>query len=214
MQDVLYIDEVKRAAALLKPLRLKLLKRMAEPCSCPELAASLDETSQKVYYHVKVLEGAGLVEKVDERRVRGIIEGIYRAKARSYWLSPQVVGRMGGRRQAQDQMSLGFLLTLAEELQADVGHLAQEEKKTIHSLGLSAQIELRDAKERAAFLQELQEIFQALAHKYGSRGQDPRTESEDQSFRIVLACYPKPRPRDAEAAKGVKQNPEKGAGNE
>ena len=118
---------------------------------------------------------------------------------------------IGGPRQAQDQMSLGCLLTLAEELQADVGHLAQEEKKTIASLGLSAQIALRDAKERGAFLSELQEFFQILARKYGSRGQDLRTESNGQTFRIVLACYPKPWSTDVKTVRGVKQNPEKGA---
>jgi hypothetical protein len=34
---------------------------------------------------VKKLEAAGLVERVRERQVRGIVEGIYRARARSYW---------------------------------------------------------------------------------------------------------------------------------
>jgi DNA-binding transcriptional ArsR family regulator len=47
---------------LLKPIRLEILKRLDEPRTCPELADYFDETPQKVYYHVKALEHAGLVE--------------------------------------------------------------------------------------------------------------------------------------------------------
>jgi predicted transcriptional regulator len=101
MQDVLYIEEVDQAATLLNPLRLDLLKRMAEPRSCPELAEFVGQSPQKVYYHVKALERAGLVNKVGERRIRGMVEGRYQAKGRSYWLSPNLVGRIGGRGRAR-----------------------------------------------------------------------------------------------------------------
>jgi len=195
MQDVVYIEEVGQAAALLNPLRLTLLKQMADPRSCPELAEFIGETPQKIYYHIKALERANLVTKVGERRVRGTVEGRYQAKGRSYWLSPALVGRIGSRRRAQDQVSLGFLLTLAEELQADVGHLAEVEAEGVPSLGLSAEIHLEESARRAAFLQEVQQTFEALAHKYGAQGADEGARGKDQSFRLILACYPKPGPR-------------------
>src|SRR5262249_58053712 len=162
MQDVIYIEEVNQAATLLNPLRLDLLKRMAEPRSCPELAEFVGQTPQKVYYHVKALERAGLVNKVSERRIRGVVEGRYQAKGRSYWLSPGLVGRIVGRERARDQFSLGFLLTLAEELQADIGHLSEVEAEGVPSLGLSAEIQLADGPRRAAFLQEVHHTFGAL----------------------------------------------------
>src|SRR5688572_24566126 len=121
MQDLIYIDELDRAAALLKPMRVELLRLLAEPRSCPELAGLVGETTQKVYYHVKVLEQNGLVKKIEERRVGGIMEGLYQAAGRSYWLSPRLVGRIGGRRKAQERASLSYLLALAEQLQDDVG---------------------------------------------------------------------------------------------
>src|SRR5713101_5908564 len=192
MQDVIYIEEIDQAATLLNPLRLDLLKRMAEPRSCPELAEFVGETPQKVYYHVKALERANLVTRVSERRVRGTVEGRYQAKGRSYWLSPGLVGRIGGRGRARDQFSLGFLLTLAEELQADIGHLSEVDAEEIPSLGLSAEIYLEDSARRAAFLQEVQHTVEALARKYGVRGSDEVPHGKGQSFRLVLACYPKP----------------------
>jgi len=191
MRDLLYVEQTAQAGALLHPLRLNVLKRLAEPRSCPDLARELAETTQKVYYHVKILEEAGLVDKVDERRVRGIMEGLYQARARSYWLSPQLVGRVGGPNRARDQMSLGFLLTLAEEIQSDVAHLAERMEKEIPSLGLSAEIQLKDQNQRAAFLAELQEIFQGLGRKYGTVEAAESAPPVSKSFKVSLFCYPK-----------------------
>jgi DNA-binding transcriptional ArsR family regulator len=188
MQDVLYVEVAVQAGALLHPLRIEVLKRLGDPRSCPELAKELGETSQKIYYHVKILESAGLIEKVDERRVRGIMEGLYRAKAKSYWLSSSLVGKVGGAERARDQMSLGFVLSLAEEIQSDVARLGERtgEGEAVPSLGLSLQIELDNAEERARFLTELQETLQGLAKKYAAKG-----STVGQEFQVSLVCYPR-----------------------
>lgn len=192
MQDVLYIDDVTQAMTLLKPIRLEILQRLDEPRTCTELAEYFDETPQKVYYHVKALESAGMVEKVEERRVRGVVEGHYQASARSYWLAPKLVGQIGGEKIAQDQLSLRVLLELAEEVHEDIGRLGSESAigRDVPSLSLSAHIHLPDASRRAEFLQELQETFQQLARKYGLPEDSPLI-TDEQGFRLVLMCYPK-----------------------
>ncbi len=188
MQDVLYIEEVEQASALLKPLRIALLRQLDRPRTCAELGAHFGETPQKIYYHVKALEQAGLVEKVSERRVRGTVEGSYRATARSYWLAPGLVGQIGGARTARDQTSLRFLLSLAEEVQDDIGRLGRQVGRDIPSLGLSARIELPDGERRAAFLRDVQRLFEDLARAYGAREVQP--DAGGAGFRLVLACYP------------------------
>jgi len=195
MQDVLYVEVAGQAGALLHPLRIEVLKKLAEPRSCPELAKELGETPQKIYYHVKILESTGLIEKIEERRVRGIMEGLYRARAKSYWLSPSLVGKVGGISRARDQMSLGFLLSLAEEIHADVARLGgrASEAERVPSLGLSLQIELDNAGARAGFLEELQEVFQGLAKKYGAK--DPTHPPKGPAFQVSLVCYPRPERR-------------------
>src|SRR5258705_284450 len=70
MRDVMLIEDADQAGAVLNPLRLELLRRADEPRTCKELAEALRETPQKIYYHVKVLERAGALEKVEERRGR------------------------------------------------------------------------------------------------------------------------------------------------
>jgi DNA-binding transcriptional ArsR family regulator len=90
MRDVVYLDQIEQAEALLKPQRIEVLRQLAEPRSCTEVAAGLDQTPQRVYYHVRRLLEAGLVRQVTERRVRGIREGIYQPAGRN---SPSVTYR-------------------------------------------------------------------------------------------------------------------------
>jgi DNA-binding transcriptional ArsR family regulator len=192
MQDVLYLDDVEQVRTLVNPLRLEILKQLDRPRTCPELGRLFGETPQKVYYHVKALERAGLVDKVEERRVRGVVEGYYQARARSYWIAPHLVGQIGGRRAAQDQASLRYLLSLAEQVADDVGRLGQrsEAGQDVPSLALSAQIHLPDGNQRAGFLKEVHQAFRRLARKYGAPADDGPDAGEEQSFRLVLACYP------------------------
>src|SRR5436309_1295076 len=193
------IEKPDQAGALLHPLRLELLKLTDEPRTCTDLAEALGETPQRIYYHVKVLERAGVLEKVEERKVRAISEGYYRATARSFWLSPRLVGRIGGPRRARDQMSLGFLLALAEELQTDVGRLAEPEREEAPTLGFTAQVRLARPADRTAFLTDIQNSIQSIAKKYGAVGPpslQPK-ETSPETFRIIFACYPRPEERSA-----------------
>ncbi|MEV4140051.1 helix-turn-helix domain-containing protein [Dactylosporangium sp. NPDC049742] len=185
MRDVVYLDQIEQAEALLKPQRIDVLRRLAEPRSCTEVAVELDQTPQRVYYHVKRLVEAGLVSQVAERRVRGIHEGIYQAAGRSYWLSPGLVGRIG-LRQARDLLSLGHLVDLMEEVQADIAAL-DVTRPDLPSIGVSGEIKVRPD-QRKAFLEELQQTLQDLFTRYGG--------AEGDGFRLAVACYPKEDPAD------------------
>jgi DNA-binding transcriptional ArsR family regulator len=193
MQEVLYIEDVDQAAALLKPQRIEMLKLMDHPRTCLELGKIFGETPQKINYHIKALQSAGLVEQVGERRVRGTVEGSYQARARSYWLASDLVGQIGGAAIAQDQASLRHLLSLTEEMRGDIGHLAQQVGKEIPSLGLSLHVELDDESRRTDFMADVQKMAQILAHKYGATDGDDGDDAQPSRprFRLVLACYPK-----------------------
>jgi DNA-binding transcriptional ArsR family regulator len=180
MRDVLYLEQIEQAEALLKPQRVEVLRQLAEPRTCTEVATRLGQTPQRVYYHVKRLLDAGLVDLVSERKVRGVHEGIYQAGARSYWLSPRLVGRIGLRR-VQDELSLGYLLDLMEEVQADIAGLDRDATE-LPSLGLSGEIHVRP-ENREEFLHELQGMLQDLFTRYGG--------AEGDAFKLAVACYPK-----------------------
>ena len=195
MRDLLYLERVEQAETLLKPQRIEVLRQLAEPRSCTEVAARLNQTQQRVYYHVKRLVEHGLVTQVAERRVRGINEGVYEAAARAYWLSPRLVGRIG-QRQQRDEASLGYLLDLMEEVQSDVAalhsqaaHRAGEpaaDEPDLPSLGVSGEIRVRPDR-RPEFMADLKAALQDLFTKYGGADGD--------AFKLAVACYPG-HPRD------------------
>jgi len=167
--------QIEQAEALLKPQRIEVLRQLAEPRTCTEVASRLGQTPQRVYYHVKRLVDARLVDLVSERKVRGIHEGIYQASARSYWLSPRLVGRIGLRK-AQDEMSLGYLLDLMEEVQADVAALDRTAPE-LPSVGVSGEIRVRP-EQRQQFL-------------------------DDPSFLSAVVRFDVPRPSDIRGLRGL-----------
>ncbi|WP_026316678.1 ArsR/SmtB family transcription factor [Actinokineospora enzanensis] len=178
MRDVLYLERMEQAEALLKPQRVEVLRQLAEPRSCTEVASRLDQTPQRVYYHVKKLVEVGLVTQVAERRVRGIGEGVYQAAARAYWLSPRLVGRVAPR---GDDLALGYLVDLMEQVQADIGALDRAAPE-LPSLGVSGAIRLPPER-RQEFFADLRATLQDLFTRYGGAEGDP--------FALVVACYPK-----------------------
>jgi DNA-binding transcriptional ArsR family regulator len=197
MRDLLYLERVEQAETLLKPQRIEVLRQLAEPRSCTEVAARLEQTQQRVYYHVKRLAEHGLVTQVAERRVRGINEGVYQAAARAYWLSPRLVGRIG-QRQQRDEASLGYLLDLMEEVQFDVAALHTEaarravqlletDEPDLPSLGVAGEIRVRPDR-RAEFMADLKAALQDLFTRYGG--------AEGDAFKLAVACYPD-RPQDS-----------------
>ena len=184
MRDVLYLERMEQAETLLKPQRVEVLRLLAEPRTCTEVAAQLGQTPQRVYYHVRRMVEAGLVDLVSERKVRGIHEGIYQAAARSYWLSPRLVGRLGLRR-AQDELSLGYLLDLMEEVQHDIARLDRGAPE-LPSIGMSGEIRVRP-EDRQRFLDDLRNTLQDLFTRYGG--------AEGDAFKLAVACYPKEQSR-------------------
>ncbi|WP_091451061.1 ArsR/SmtB family transcription factor [Actinokineospora iranica] len=180
MRDVLYLEHIEQAEALLKPQRVEVLRQLAEPRSCTEVASRLDQTPQRVYYHVKKLVEAGVVTLVSERKVRGINEGVYQATARSYWLSPRLVGSVGTRLH-DDKRGLGYLLDLVEEVQQDIAGLDRT-APDLPSLGVSGAIRVPPER-RPEFLEDLKSTLQDLFSRYGG--------AEGDAFALVVACYPK-----------------------
>lgn len=179
MRDILYLEQIEQAEALLKPQRIEVLRQLAEPSTCTEVGTRLGQSPQRVYYHVKRLVEAGLAEQVSEHKVRGVHEAVYQAGARSYWLSPRLVGRLGLRR-TQDALSLGYLVDLLEDVQQEVATLDPATAE-LPSFGLSGQIRVRP-EDRQQFLDGLQAMLHELFTRYGG--------SEGDAFKLAIACYP------------------------
>lgn len=70
--------EPKQMKSALSPLAWKILKTLAENPSYPkEIGQKLKMNEQKVYYHIRNLEKAGLIEKIREERKQGALAKVY-----------------------------------------------------------------------------------------------------------------------------------------
>jgi DNA-binding transcriptional ArsR family regulator len=179
------------AAAVLDPVRQQLLAHLAEPDSAAGLARRLRLPRQRINYHLRALEAAGLVELVEERRKGNCFERVVRATARSFVISPEALGVLGpGPDASADRLSSAYLVAAAGRVIRDVGVLeaqARSEGKRIATLTLDAEVRFGDAERRAEFARELTEAVARLAAKY----HDERA-SGGRRFRLLAAVHPTP----------------------
>ena len=83
MKPIKNIDDPRYVKAMSHPLRVRILAMLDERKASPnQLAGWLGASLGTVAYHVRTLEQLGLIDLVDETRVRGAVEHHYRAKAR------------------------------------------------------------------------------------------------------------------------------------
>ena len=179
------------AAAVLDPVRQQLLAHLTEPDSAAGLARRLGLPRQRINYHLRSLEDAGLVELVEERRKGNCFERVVRATARSFVISPEALGVLGpGPDASADRLSSAYLVAAAGRVIRDVGALesqARSEGKRIATLTLDAEVRFASAERRAEFARELTEAVARLAAKY----HDERA-SGGRRFRLLAAVHPTP----------------------
>jgi DNA-binding transcriptional ArsR family regulator len=83
MRPITSIQDPRYVKAMSHPLRVRILALLDERRASPvELAEVLEASLGTVSYHVRTLHQLGLIELVDETRVRGAVEHHYRARAR------------------------------------------------------------------------------------------------------------------------------------
>lgn len=74
----LTLDSPQRLKALGDPTRAKILRILEDgPASAKQLSDAMSMTHGKIGHHLKVLREAGLIELVEERRVRAVTEKLY-----------------------------------------------------------------------------------------------------------------------------------------
>ncbi|MFB9681580.1 ArsR/SmtB family transcription factor [Streptosporangium vulgare] len=93
--EMTLMDEPDRLRVALPPIRRRLLARLREPASAVQLAAEFDMPRQRVGYHLRVLEEAGLIELVEERPRRGFVERVMGVTANAFLVDPGVLDAPG-----------------------------------------------------------------------------------------------------------------------
>ncbi|MFK7917621.1 MAG: helix-turn-helix domain-containing protein [Ilumatobacter sp.] len=169
IDDVGVIDEPSAAAAMLDPIRARVLAALHEPGSATTVAASIGETRQKVNYHLRTLEELGLVRLVEVRPRRGLTERVVVASARSFVLSPDVLGSSAADPSRLDHLSTSYVLALASRVVREVADLAQRARaanKPLATLAIDTDIRFASAHQRGEFTRDLSHAITEIAAKY------------------------------------------------
>ena len=167
--DLGVIDEPTVAAAVLDPIRARVLSTLREPGSATTIAAAIGETRQKVNYHLRALEQLGLVRLVEDRPRRGLTERVMIASARAYVLSPDVLGDSAVDPGSTDRLSSNYVIALASRVVREVADLARRADradKPLATLAIDTEIRFASATDRAGFTHDLTAAITDLAARY------------------------------------------------
>ncbi|MCQ9165909.1 helix-turn-helix domain-containing protein [Arthrobacter sp. STN4] len=193
MLDVAVIEEPAAAAAVLDPIRARLLAELRTPASAAAVAARIGLPRQKVNYHLKELERHGLVQLVEEHRKGNVTERIMGAAARSFVISPAALpGVAPDPALEPNRLSARWMLAVAARLVRDVGALitgADRANKRLATFALDGELTFASAADRAAFIAELAAGTAQLVEKYHSA-----TAAGGRKHRLVVALHPSVKP--------------------
>lgn len=183
------VSGVEEAAALMSPVRLRLLDELSEPDSAAGLARRLGLARQKVNYHLRELARLGLVEEIEQRRKGNCIERVVRAVARTYVIGPGALGEIAADPdRVEDRVSSAYLVALAARTIGELAVLRERADKTgkkLATLSLDTQVRFKSPEDQSAFAQDLTEALSRLTAKY----HDEQAE-DGRQFRMVVGVYP------------------------
>ncbi len=181
------VSDSEKARAALSPIRRQLLERLREPGSAASLANELGVSRQKLAYHLRALEDAGLVRLVEERQRRGCIERVLVACADAFVLDPSMMG--APRRaaiDAQDRFASDHLVRTAAEVVREVARMrtaADEAGKRLLTLTLEADLGFASPDDFDRFTAALTDAVADLARCFPPRRGARR-------FRLLAAAHP------------------------
>lgn len=189
-----------RAAPLFDPERRRLLEALAEqPDSAAGLARRLGESRQRLNYHLRALEDAGLVELDHEGRRGNCIERVLRVAARRFVIDPAVLGRLSGDpADGGDRFSATYLIALASRAIRELAALqdkADRQRKRLATGSVDTEVRLATPAEFEAFMEDVSLAIAQVVAKHHRAGGASR------SFRVIAGAYPSARATH-HAAKG------------
>jgi len=181
------VDSPEAIACLTDPVRQRILRALRQEGSASSISRTLNQPRQKLAYHIKKLEQAGLLKHIRDQKKGNCTERILKATATRYLLAPNAVGSDLSTDELQDRLSANALLALAAgcidevcQVQQAAGH------KRISTISLDTEVGFCDQEEKAAFAEALARSFTEVAARFPVREDVPQ-----QRFKLIIGAYPK-----------------------
>jgi DNA-binding transcriptional ArsR family regulator len=180
------LDDLDTARMAMAPIRRRILSALTQPASAAGLAEQLGMTRQKIGYHLRALEAAGLVRPAGGRRKRGFVEHLFVA-AESYVLDPALMQAPHDPDavEAQDRHAADHLISTASTMVRDVARMRQDaaaEGARLLTLTVETELTFATPADFDAFTEDLTAAAAELARKYAAR--------TGRRYRLVAAAHP------------------------
>jgi DNA-binding transcriptional ArsR family regulator len=186
-----YVEEPEKVRLALSPMRRRLLELLREPASATQLATALELPRQRINYHLRELEKAGLVELVEERQRRGFTERILRASA-GLVVDPGVMGH--AFTEIQDQYAAEHLVEVAAGTVRDVARMqsaADADGKRLLTFTLETEVRFAEPGDVHRFTDALTAAVQRVVEEFDSAGGRP--------YRLIAGGHPASRRTEGES---------------
>lgn len=185
------VRDPRATASLLNPERRRLLEALRdEPDSASGLARRLDDSRQRLNYHLRELQDAGLVELREERRRGNCVERVLQVVARRFVLDPAALGELAADAgETGDRFSAATLVALAARSIRELARLrerAEAEEKRLATASLTTRVGLARPADFEAFAEDLTRAVAEVVARH--HDEDARARP----FRIMAGAYPAP----------------------
>ena len=175
----------------ISPMRRAVLEQLREPASAAAVAARLGVSRQRIAYHVRELEQAGLVQMVEERTRRGCVERIVRVTPGAVVVGTDVIGDLPAASQTanQDRFAADTLLALSARTVNDVAQLGERARasgRRLVTFAIEADVGFAQPADIERFTTRLAEAVTRLVAEFD-------TGERQHRFRVVAGGYPQPR---------------------
>ncbi len=192
-RPIALIDQPDRVRLALSPLRRQLLERLRTPASASQIAAELTLGRQRVNYHLRALERAGLLQLVEERQRRGCTERVLVTRARLFVVDPAVVNAdhpPAAQRSdaAQDRFAAEHLVQSAATTVREVARMqarAQEEGTRLLTFTIDTELSFPTPADLEQFADKLAAF---VAHEAAACG----PPAGSRRYRLVIGAHPAP----------------------
>ena len=181
------VDDAATARLALSPLRRRLLARLRTPASAAALSEEFAMPRQKLGYHLRVLEKAGLLADAGSRRRRGFTERMLETRSDALIVDPMILAPADADAVGkQDRFAAGHLVRTAAGIVRDVSRMraaADAEGSRLLTFTVEADVAFAAPDQIELFTARLAEALAGIAAEFAPKG-------EGRAYRVTIAGHP------------------------